>query len=82
MRKPVFFAYAKTKMQTSCSVIVQLISAFVFYDIDSTIPLLSKSEVSSHWSSSVTVRTAWFVSDLVEIPDDRLCRDAAQMKLN
>ena len=30
MRKPLFFAYAKTKTQISCAVTAQLISAFVF----------------------------------------------------
>ena len=41
------FAYAKTKPQISCAVTVQLISTFIFRYIDSTIPLLSKSEISS-----------------------------------
>ena len=41
-------AYAKTKAQISCTESAQLISAFVFYYIDSTIPLLPKSDISSH----------------------------------
>ena len=40
------FAYVKTKMQISFTVTAKLISAFVFYT-DSTIPLLSESEISS-----------------------------------
>ena len=46
MRKPAF-AYAKTKTQISFAVTAKLISAFVFRYIDSTIPLLSKSEILS-----------------------------------
>ena len=47
MRKP-NFAYAKTKTQISFAVTAKLISAFVFATyIDSTITLLSKSEISS-----------------------------------
>ena len=41
------FAYAKTKTHISFAVTAKLISAFVFRYIDSTIPLLSKSEISS-----------------------------------
>ena len=40
-------AYAKTKSQMRCLVIMQLISTFVFRSIDSSIPLLPKSEISS-----------------------------------
>ena len=47
MRKP-NFTYAKTKKQINFAVTAKLISAFVFATyIDSTIPLLSKSEISS-----------------------------------
>ena len=42
-----FFANAKTKMQTSCVVTTQLISAFVFRIIDSIIHLIPKSEIST-----------------------------------
>ena len=42
--------------QCSCAVTVQLISAFVFCDIQSTIPLLSESESSSLYPSSVVVQ--------------------------
>ena len=43
------FLPAKTKVQISCAVIAQLISAFVFAytDSTSTIPLLPKFEISS-----------------------------------
>ena len=55
--KTCFFAYAKTKAQISCTVTAQLISAFVFATyIGSTIPLLSKSEISSLYPSSVVVQ--------------------------
>ena len=47
MRKPAFSIYAKTKAQISCTVNVQLISAFCFCYIDSTISLLSKLKISS-----------------------------------
>ena len=43
-----YIAYAKTKGQISCSVTVQLISAFVTFGyIDSTIPLLPKYKIPS-----------------------------------
>ena len=41
-----FFAYAKTKAQNSCAITVQLINPFVFATVDSTFPLLHKSEIS------------------------------------
>ena len=53
VRKPTFCIYAKTKTQISA----QLISAFVFATkISFTIPLLSKSEISSLYPSSVAVQ--------------------------
>ena len=58
MRKP-DFAYAKTKSKTSCAVTVQMISAlalFRYIHVDSTIPLLRKSEISSLWQFSVVVQ--------------------------
>ena len=39
-------AYAKTKTQISCAVTAQLIRAFVFRSIDSTMLHLTKSEIS------------------------------------
>ena len=54
---------------------VQLISAFVLsHYLDSTIPLLPKSEISSC--------IAWFVSDLVGKPEDRFPHDAAHFLFN
>ena len=54
MRKPKF-AYAKTKVQISFAVTAKLISA-CFRCRDSTIPLLSKSEISSVYPSSMTIQ--------------------------
>ena len=51
MRKQ--FAYAKTKTQISFAVTAKLISSFFFRYMDSKIPLLSESKVSSMWPSSV-----------------------------
>ena len=55
------FTYAITKVRNSCVVPMQLISAFVSYYIDSTFPLLPKSEISSLWPLSVAVqpRLCW-----------------------
>ena len=58
-----------TKALISCAVMVQLISAFGFCYIDSTIPLLPQFEISSLKPSSR------FVSDLVVSPEDRFSRD-------
>ena len=55
IRKPAF-AYVKTKLQISCVVTPQVISALFSLPEDSTIPLLSKSEISSLWPSSVAVQ--------------------------
>ena len=55
MRKPTF-AYAKTKTQMSFALTTKLISAFGFRYIESTIPLLSESEISSLYASSVAVQ--------------------------
>ena len=49
------FAYVKTKVQISCAVTDQLISAFVF-----ATPLLSKSEISSLQPASVLVQVGLF----------------------
>ena len=49
-----------------------------FRIIDSTIPLLPKSEISSLYPSSVAVYS-WFVSDLVGHPKDRLSHDLAHI---
>ena len=50
------FAYAKPKAQISCEKTAQLISANVLCDLDSTIPLLLKSKISSLKPSSLTVQ--------------------------
>ena len=50
-----------------------------FRYIDSTIPLLSKSEkISSLWSFSVAVQPG-FVSDLVGNPEDRFSHNEAHL---
>ena len=46
-----------------------------FRYIDTTIPLLSKSEISNFCGC-----TAWFVSDLVQNPEDRFSHNEAQLK--
>ena len=78
MRKPAF-SIAKTKTQISFAVTTKLISAFVFalFSLDSTIPLLSKSEISSF--SHLLFPTAWFVLDLVGNPEDRFSYNDAHM---
>ena len=51
------FAFAKTKGQISCAVTVQLADQrLCFHYIDSTIPLLPKSKISSLLPSSVAVK--------------------------
>ena len=47
---------------------------------DITIALLSKSEISSLLTSSVTGGTAQFVSDLVGNPEDRFSQNEAHLK--
>ena len=78
-RKPLL-AYAKTKAQISCAVTAQLISTFVFLciHVDSTIPLSYKFERSWHLTISCGW-TAWFVSDLVRNPNERVYRDGAHI---
>ena len=76
MRKPTFCICKNKAADQYFS--VQLISAFICY-IDSTIPLLSKSEISSLESSCSC--TARFVSDLVINPENRFSGVAAQMIL-
>ena len=44
---------------------------------DSTTHLLPKSEISSHYPSSVAIRAAQFLSDLVGNPEDRFSHDEA-----
>ena len=58
------FAYAQTKAQFLC-----------FRFIDSTLPLLPKSEILS--LAIFCSRTAQFVSDVIGNSDDRFSRDAA-----
>ena len=56
MRKPFFFAYAKNKgtdqMRSNCAAD----QCLCFHYIDSTIPLLSKSKISSLYPPSVAVQ--------------------------
>ena len=50
-----------------------------FLCLDSTILLLSKSEVSTLWPSYVAVPAGFFVSDLVGNTLDRFSHDAAHI---
>ena len=61
MREPILAYYAKAKVQISCAVTAQLISAFVF----ATIPLLYKTEISSLHLSRVAVRTLLEISKTI-----------------
>ena len=63
------FAHAKTKAQISCAVSERL----CFCYINSTIPLLSKSE------AIFCGCTAWFVSDLFGNPEGRFSHDVAHL---
>ena len=74
MRKLVF-TYAKTKVQISCSVIVQLIIAFAFViEIVQLFYLLNpKFQAPGH--------TARFASDLIGHLKDRFSHDMAHMKI-
>ena len=56
MRKPPFCIYAKTKAQLSFAVTAKLIMPVCFRYTDSTIPLLSKSKITSIKPSSVLVQ--------------------------
>ena len=80
MRKP-DFGYAKTKAQISCANQLRGNHAtdqrLCFHYIDSTIPLLPKSEIYKFLAIFCHC-TAWFVSDLVGNPKDRFSHDAAQ----
>ena len=58
MRKPVFFAYGKTKAQISC--VVDIVQSFYFLN----------PKCHAYTCSC----TAWFVSDLVINPEDRFSR--------
>ena len=74
MRKPVF-AYAKPKAQMSYRAGHQ---RFWFRYINSTIPLLPKSEISSLLPSSVAVQPCFNKWDLVGNPEDMFSCDAAR----
>ena len=63
-----FLHICEKKMQISCTVT----SMPLFCYIDNAIPLLPKSK------AIFCDCTAWFVSDLVGIPEDRFSHDAAQ----
>ena len=72
--KTCFLHNAKTKLQISCAVTSQLISAFVFAtSIDSTIPLLLKSE------AIFCGCIARFAMDLHGNREDRFSHDAAHI---
>ena len=53
---------AKTKAQISFAVTAKLINAFVFHYMDSTLPLPSKSKISSLYPSFVTVQAGLWQS--------------------
>ena len=78
MRKPFFFAYAKTKTQISFAVTAKLISAFVFATriVQSLYFLNTKFQDSSHlvWSCSLVC-----VGPVVGNPEDRFSHNVAQM---
>ena len=61
-------------MQISCEVIGQLISVRF---IESTIPLLPISEISSLQPSRLCGCSARLMSDIVGHPEDRFCRNAS-----
>ena len=54
-----------------------LISAFVVHCLDSIIPLVSISEISSFYLASVAAQAG--LSTLVANPEERFYRDGAQM---
>ena len=74
MRKPFFFAYAKTKTQISCSVTAQLIGAFVF----ATLIVQSLFYLNQNFQPLAIFCgcRARFVSDLVGNPEYRFFRVA------
>ena len=79
MRKPAF-AYAKTKTQISCAILIaQLISAFVFATqiVQSLYYLNPKLQVIIAIFRGCTAR---FVSDLVGNPEDRFSHNEAHIK--
>ena len=73
MRKPVF-CICKNKDA------IQPDQRLCFCYKDSTVPLLSKSEVSSLYSAFCGC-AAWFVSDLVGNLDDRFSRDTVHISI-
>ena len=82
MRKPVFVINENkgTHQLHSNHAVDQRLCFFyidsIFFYIDSTIPLLPKSEISSHEPYSVAVQPK-FVSDLHENLKDRFSHDVA-----
>ena len=68
------FVFAKTNVQISCAVTVQLISACCFRHTYSTISLFYNQK-----PSSVVVQPSLFLLDLVENPKDRFSNDAPQI---
>ena len=77
VRKPGFFAYAKTKAQISFGVTAKLISAFVFatWIVQFLFFLNPKFQVLACFCDC----TCWFVSDLVRNPEDWFSRVAAHI---
>ena len=74
MRKP-GLGYAKTKLRDNHAADQRL----CFRYIDSTIPLPSKSEISSLYFYPLNGCTVWLVSDLVGNPKDRFYRVYAHL---
>ena len=71
------FAYAKTKVHISCAVTAQADKRLCFHYIDSTIPLLPKSEVSSLKAFSEAVQPVCV--GLVRDPEDRFSLGTAHI---
>ena len=79
MRKPAF-RICETKDAIRCAVTVQLIStSFFATNIDSTIPLLSKSASSIKRLQAIFCGCTRFVSDLVSNQEDRFYHDTVHI---
>ena len=78
VREPVF-SYAKIKAQISCTVNMQLISAFAFLSkIVESLYFLSRDFKHLTFFCGCT---AWFMLDLVGKPKDRFSHDVAHIEL-
>ena len=76
MRKPVL-PYANNKGADQPAHPCSLISTFVVRCLDSIIPLVSISEISSLYLASVTAQAG--LSTLIANPEDKFSRDEAQL---